>query len=116
PHAEGRERGEGVAADIGADMRWSDLALHQLECAEDRPFRTAGAEGGRTLRQLADRRCCVVLESEQSVDLRRYRRRIDPPGRSLAQEGAEPCKHRFGVVFAGRRQTALAEDARVAAG
>ena len=42
--ARSRER---MTADIGADMRGTEFALHQFERGEDRPLRTAGAEGRR---------------------------------------------------------------------
>ena len=49
---EGRQRGEGVAADIGRDMDLADIffPLHQLDGAEHRAFGAAGAEPGRPLR------------------------------------------------------------------
>ena len=76
----GRER---MAADVGADMRWPDLALRQLDGGKDRPLRAAGAEIRRPRRNIARGGKCGRLMGQHVFDAR------------SDTVGADPCRARL---------------------
>ena len=101
---ERRQRGEGVAADVGGHVRLAELALGDLERAEDRPLRAAGTERGRALgqRRLQERASLAHVLGEH----------LPPPLRVAAQEAREGGQHHLGHVLALRGHHVLAVDAR----
>ena len=105
---ERRQGREGVAADVGAHVHLAHLALHDLERAEHRALRAAGAEAGRTP---GDR---------GGEDLRRAPfglvDRPDDPGvgrlvvpERLAEERVDAAEHDLAGVLAGHREWPLPE-------
>ncbi len=109
--AERREGRERMAADVGADVGRSELALHQLDRGEHRALRAAGAEIRRSRRNVAERRHRGRLVREHVLRARRDRVGVDAGRPRLREEGREPLEQHLRHVLAGARQATLAEHA-----
>ena len=106
---ERREGREGMAADVGRDVRRAEFALHQLERREHRPLRAAGAEGRRARRQRARarRRLSPCARSGRAP----FRATVSasmPCGCAACRKAARPSSSTSDGVFAGLRQQVLA--------
>ena len=75
--AEGGKGRKRMAADVGADMGRSELALHQLDRGEHRALRASGAEVRRSRRNVAERGDCGRLMRQHFLRARRDRVAID---------------------------------------
>jgi hypothetical protein len=101
-----------MAADVGADVGGPELALHELDGAEHRPFRTTGAEIRRAGENIAESDRRLRLAREQALGARGDRIGIDARRRRLGDEAGQRVELHLGGVFARARQRALAEHAR----
>ena len=115
--AEGRQGGEGVAADIAADMRLAEILLHQLDGAEHRPFRAAGAEGRRPRRdRVAEIFGGLGLEADDVFDPRAGAALVGVRQADLVDPLRDAVLHHVRGVLAGHRQRALAVHLRLDVG
>ena len=109
-HRERRKGRERMAADVGGDMRRTELALHQLERGEHRPLRAAGAESRWTRRKGPKRGGSFRLVREQAARLLGDGIDVEARGSCRLQEGGKPVEQHVGGVFACLRQRSLAVD------
>ena len=110
--AERRKRRERMAADVGADVRGAELALHQLDGAEHWPLRAAGTEVRRPWRNVAERDHGGRFMREHSLRACCGRIGVDACWSGLLEERGKAVDEHVRGVFPGARQHALAEHAR----
>ncbi len=93
-------------------MGGPELALHQLDGAENRPFRATGAEIRRPGGKIAECGRRLRLAREQALGARGDRIGVDARGPRLGDEAGKRVEQHLGGIFARARQRALAEHAR----
>ena len=106
---ERRQRREQVAADIGGDVVFAELLLHELHGGEDRPLRTADTEAGRPRRHRLGERLDLRI-GQHRVRVRRRRRIAEQRIGVTLEKCLQPLGDDHRRVFTGHRQHVLAAD------
>ncbi|MGB8245497.1 MAG: hypothetical protein WCF76_16635, partial [Pseudolabrys sp.] len=73
--------------------------MHQFDCGKYRPFRTAGAEGGRARGQGSERGRRLCLVGDKAARLFRDRVGIDAGRSRVLQERSKALEQYIGRIF-----------------